>query len=105
MIAPIGALIFDMDGVLLDSGAWHRAAWDALLTELGESPARPDYWRLPTGRASGGGLAARRVPLPVGPSASSYDVDHLLRGIGLLHHFPVVVTADDVTYGKPNPEV
>src|SRR4029450_2918046 len=52
-----------------------------------------------------GDLARRRVPLAVGTSASSYDVDHLLRGIGLLHHFPVVVTADDVTYGKPNPEV
>ena len=38
MPAPTGALIFDMDGVLLDSGAWHRAAWVALLTELGQSP-------------------------------------------------------------------
>jgi HAD superfamily hydrolase (TIGR01509 family) len=150
MIAPGGALIFDMDGVLLDSGAWHRAAWDALLTELGESPPRPDYWRLTIGRPSEeaiplllgrrvsdweayqlarrkrdhyarlsrqgpravagvadfvADLARRRVPLAVGTSASSYDVDHLLRGIGLLHHFPVVVTADDVTYGKPDPEV
>ena len=65
MIAPIGALIFDMDGVLLDSGAWHRAAWDALLTELGESPARPDYWRLTIGRPSEEAiplLLGRRVP-------------------------------------------
>ena len=50
-------------------------------------------------------LVRRRVPVAVGTSASSYDVDHLLRGIGLLHHFPVVVTADDVTRGKPDPEV
>jgi beta-phosphoglucomutase len=147
---PVQALIFDMDGVLLDSGAWHRAAWEALLTELGESPPQPDYWRLTIGRPSEeaiplllgrrvpdweayqlarrkrdhyarlsrqgpravagvadfvSDLARRRVPLAVGTSASSYDVDHLLRGIGLLHHFPVVVTADDVTYGKPDPEV
>ena len=31
----IGAVIFDMDGVLIDSGAHHRAAWMALLAELG----------------------------------------------------------------------
>jgi HAD superfamily hydrolase (TIGR01509 family) len=144
------ACIFDMDGVLLDSGAWHRAAWEALLRELGESPAQPDYWRLTIGRPSEEALplllgrpvpdweanhlarrkrdhyarfsrqgpravagvaefvtdlARRRMPLAVGTSASAYDVDHLLRGIGLLQHFPVVVTADDVTLGKPNPEV
>ena len=46
------ACIFDMDGVLLDSGAWHRAAWEALLTELGESPPQPDHWRLTIGRPS-----------------------------------------------------
>src|SRR5207249_346861 len=39
-------VIFDMDGVLIDSGAHHRAAWRALLDELGVAPARPDYWRL-----------------------------------------------------------
>jgi beta-phosphoglucomutase len=144
------ACIFDMDGVLLDSGAWHRAAWHELLTELGEEPARPDYWRLTIGRPSEeaiplllgrpvpdweayqlarrkrdlyvrlsrqgpravtgvsafvADLARRRMPMAVGTSASSYDVDHLLRGIGLLQHFPVVVTADDVTFGKPDPEV
>ena len=144
------ACIFDMDGVLLDSGAWHRAAWDALLRELGEVPPQPDYWRLTIGRPSEeaiplllgrhvpdwetyqlarrkrdhyarlsrqgpravagvadfvADLVRRRVPVAVGTSASSYDVDHLLRGIGLLHHFPVVVTADDVTRGKPDPEV
>lgn len=139
-----------MDGVLLDSGAWHRAAWHELLAELGEVPAQPDYWRLTIGRPSEeaiplllgrpvpdwevyrlarrkrehyvrlsrqgvravagvsdfvAGLARRRTPMAVGTSASAYDVDHLLRGIGLLDHFPVVVTADDVTFGKPDPEV
>src|SRR5204862_3002776 len=47
--APRG-VIFDMDGVLIDSGAHHRAAWRALLDELGVAPARPDYWRLTIGR-------------------------------------------------------
>ena len=43
-------VIFDMDGVLIDSGAHHREAWRALLDELGVTPARPDYWRLTIGR-------------------------------------------------------
>src|SRR5205823_5967059 len=43
-------VIFDMDGVLIDSGAHHRAAWRALLEELGTTPARPDDWRLTIGR-------------------------------------------------------
>src|SRR5437870_2876513 len=41
-----------MDGVLVDSGAHHRAAWRALLDELGVVPAEPDYWRLTIGRPS-----------------------------------------------------
>src|SRR5207244_6904293 len=43
-------VIFDMDGVLIDSGAHHREAWRALLDELGVAPAQPDYWRLTIGR-------------------------------------------------------
>jgi beta-phosphoglucomutase-like phosphatase (HAD superfamily) len=35
------AVIFDMDGVLIDSGVHHRAAWRALLAELGEEPVHP----------------------------------------------------------------
>jgi len=144
------AVIFDMDGVLLDSGAHHRAAWQALLEELGTEPSRPDYWRLTIGRPSEEALPlllgrrmpdpevwrlARRkrdlymdlsrggmVPVPgvrefvatlsrlgvpraVGTSASRFDVHRLLAGVGLQRHFDVIVTADDVALGKPDPEV
>jgi beta-phosphoglucomutase family hydrolase len=44
-----GAVIFDMDGVLVDSGASHRAAWRAMLDELGV--AEPEQaWRRTIGR-------------------------------------------------------
>jgi HAD superfamily hydrolase (TIGR01509 family) len=144
------AVIFDMDGVLIDSGAHHRAAWRALLAELGEEPAHPEYWRLTIGRPSEEALPlllgrrvpeheswrlarrkrdlyvsfARRgmvsvtgvkefvaalsrlgVPRAVGTSASRFDVDQMLAGVGLRRHFNVIVTADDVTQGKPDPEV
>jgi HAD superfamily hydrolase (TIGR01509 family) len=45
-----GGVIFDMDGVLVDSGEHHRAAWRALLAELGEPSTRPESWRLTIGR-------------------------------------------------------
>jgi len=144
------AVIFDMDGVLVDSGVYHRAAWRALLAELGEEPAHPEYWRLTIGRPSEEAvplllgrrvsehearrLARRKrdlytdlsrsgvVPVPgvrdfvmalsrlgirraVGTSASRFDLDRLLVTVGLRRHFDVIVTADDVTLGKPDPEV
>jgi HAD superfamily hydrolase (TIGR01509 family) len=143
------AVVFDMDGVLIDSGAHHRAAWRAMLGELGVEPA-PDFWRLTIGRpaeeavplvlgahvspeqawrlayrkrqhyvrfASRGvqavpgvaafveRLARAGVPCAVATSASSTDVWELLAEIGLARRFHAVVTADDVRFGKPHPEV
>src|SRR5499427_7130517 len=144
------AVIFDMDGVLIDSGAHHRAAWRALLDELGVAPLAPDSWRLTIGRPSveavplllgrplsgaeaqrlaarkqehyrrlvtGGPttvrgvvefvaeLAARSVPRAVATSASRRDVEDLLTRAGLRHRFEAVVAAEDVSRGKPDPEV
>jgi beta-phosphoglucomutase family hydrolase len=144
------AVIFDMDGVLIDSGAHHRAAWRAMLDELGVAPAEPDSWRLTIGRpsveavplllgramssaeaqrlaarkqehyrrlAAAGpalvpgvaefvaDLAARRVPRAVATSASRHDADGLLTRVGLRDRFEIVVTAEDVRRGKPDPEV
>jgi beta-phosphoglucomutase-like phosphatase (HAD superfamily) len=142
--------IFDMDGVLIDSGAWHRKAWAALLLELGAGPAAPDFWRLTIGRPAEeavglllgrpvpgdeaarlarrkrelyatlarqgtpavagvatfvAGLVRQAVPRAVGTSATRVDVDRLLEEVGLRRHFPVVVSSEDVTRGKPDPEV
>lgn len=144
------ACIFDMDGVLVDSGAHHREAWRALLDELGAAPSGPDDWRITIGRPAeeaiplllgtivpagdarrlaqrkrdlyarlarrgtlavrGVGefvraLAAAGVPRAVGTSAMRRDADALLGELGLRGYFDVVVTADDVTRGKPDPEV
>jgi len=144
------AVIFDMDGVLVDSGAHHREAWQALLDELGVVPAERDYWRLTIGRpsveavplllgramswaeaqrlaarkqehyrrlAAAGPvlvrgvaafvteLAARHVPRAVATSASRRDVDALLTQAGLRDRFEIVVAAEDVRRGKPDPEV
>lgn len=144
------AAVFDMDGVLIDSGAHHRHAWRMLLDEMGAEPADPEHWRLTIGRpseeaiplllgrrvsdAEARRLARRKrdfyqaraqtgldpvlgvreflesleelgVPCAVGTSASRWDAERLLDDLGLLRFFDVMVTADDVMLGKPDPEV
>src|SRR5262249_8286242 len=66
------AVIFDMDGVLVDSGAHHREAWQALLDELGVVPAERDYWRLTIGRPS-----VEAVPLLLGRAMSWAEAQRL----------------------------
>ena len=43
------AVVFDMDGVLVDSGAHHRDAWLAMCRDCGLTPP-PEFWRLTIGR-------------------------------------------------------
>jgi HAD superfamily hydrolase (TIGR01509 family) len=50
-------------------------------------------------------LARQHVPRAVATSASRRDVDALLAEVGLLQYFDTIVTAEDVKWGKPNPEV
>lgn len=61
-----------MDGVLVDSGVHHRAAWRALLAELGAEPARPDFWRLTIGRP-----AEEAIPLLLGRRVSGAEARRL----------------------------
>jgi HAD superfamily hydrolase (TIGR01509 family) len=142
------AVIFDMDGVLVDSGAHHRAAWASLCAELSLSPPR-EFWRLTIGRPAeeavgllvGGvstseavrlaerkrahyaaharrgivpvagvcayvaALAERGIPRAIATSAARRDVERLLGAIGLHDAFDATVSAEDVRWGKPNPEV
>jgi beta-phosphoglucomutase len=147
--AGAGAVICDLAGVLLDSGAHHRDAWRQLLADLAVEPA-PEFWRRTIGRpaeeavaqlldrpvdaAEAAALARRKrehytrlaargmlpiagapafvrllaaegVPRAVATSASRHDVESLLSEIGVRVYFDVVVTADDVRRGKPDPEV
>jgi beta-phosphoglucomutase len=49
--------------------------------------------------------AAGRVPLAIASGAFRREIEHVLRAAGLSQHFPVLVAIDDVTNGKPDPEV
>jgi beta-phosphoglucomutase len=139
-----------MDGVLVDSGEHHRAAWQALMTELGADVTSPEFWRLTIGRPAHeaiglllgreleydeamelagrkrdlyrhfaqrgaiavpgvadfvGSVARSGTVCAVATSASRPDARHVLDSLGLAGHFGAVVTAEDVTRGKPDPEV
>jgi HAD superfamily hydrolase (TIGR01509 family) len=147
--AEAAGVIFDMDGVLVDSSAHHRAAWEALLVDEGLTPSH-ELWRLTVGRPAEeamGPLLGRTlrpdevrrlserkrehyarlvsrgvqaiagvarfideldrlgVPRAVATSATRGDLERTLVALGLRDRFAVVVTADDVRWGKPNPEV
>lgn len=47
---------------------------------------------------------ADRVPVAIASGAVREEVEHVLRLAGLLELFAAVVTVDDVTHGKPDPE-
>ena len=46
----------------------------------------------------------RRVPVAIASGAVREEVEHVLRLAGLLDLFAAIVTVDDVTHGKPDPE-
>jgi len=52
-----------------------------------------------------GHLARRNVPAAVATSSPSENVDHTLRELALAASFAAVARADDVTHGKPHPDV
>jgi beta-phosphoglucomutase len=49
-------------------------------------------------------LSKNNVPLAICSGASLHDIEVSLTGTKLLGHFKVVVTADDVLSGKPDPQ-
>ena len=108
------AVVFDMDGVLVDSGAHHRDAWRATFRDLGLTPPA-EFWRITIGRPADEAVAllvdgvdraeARRLAEMKRQHYTRRDLERVLDALGLRPRFDVVVTADDVRWGKPHPEV
>jgi beta-phosphoglucomutase family hydrolase len=143
------AVIFDMDGVLADTGPWHERAWQQLAAENGLSTDRHFFARhfgqvnrvilpalfqrdlpeeeirrlgdrkekifrelyrhqiepLPGVAGLGARLLADGFLLAVGSSGPRDNVEMILEGIGLAPALAAVVTSEDVSRGKPDPEV
>jgi beta-phosphoglucomutase len=144
-VAP-GAVGWDLDGVLVDSGEAHRAAWIALGREINRpftdadflrtfGMANPDIFRVtwditdPTDVAawserketlfrdqaralhplSGAvelvrALRAAGWRQAIGSSAPRANITLLLDVLGLAGQFDAIVSGDDITRGKPDPQ-
>jgi len=144
---PIG-VIFDLDGVLIDSAALHFQSWCQLANELDAGLTReqfhatfgrqnrdiipdlfgvsaPDrvraladrkeaiYRDLVRGRppAVDGAvgliraLMARGARLAIGSSAPRQNIDLILKEMDVYAAFEAIISGDDVSRGKPDPQV
>lgn len=144
-------VIFDWDGVVIDSSAAHEQSWELLAAEEG-LPLPENHFLLGFGkrnaviipgiykwsddpqaiqrlgdrkeelyreilRKQGGigalpgvrelldGLRAARIPCAIGTSTPRRNIDATLDMLGLHDFFTFEVTAEDVSHGKPDPEV
>jgi beta-phosphoglucomutase-like phosphatase (HAD superfamily) len=147
---PDGAVIFDFDGVLVDSEGLHFESLRQSLEEVGIQITREEYlahylayrdresiaFALERHRRSPDETAVARIaarkaelfeaglpevplfpgaqelvlglarvfPLAVASGARRIEIEAALGRGGLAHAFKAVVTAEDVTSGKPSPE-
>jgi beta-phosphoglucomutase family hydrolase len=52
-----------------------------------------------------GELSKRQIPCAIGSSTHRLNIDTILSVLGLENYFAAIVTAEDVSRGKPDPEV
>ena len=141
-------VIFEMDGVIVDSYAAHIRTWKKFLLSLGKSVSDADLnvvrqggkrqeilrfflGELPDDRILAHchvkdvlfrnevqgikmlpgvqelleDLKRAGVPVALASCGSTAQLHHLLSRLRLREYFTVVVTGDEVTFGKPNPEI
>ncbi|MEN9685187.1 MAG: hypothetical protein RLZZ28_973 [Bacteroidota bacterium] len=48
--------------------------------------------------------AANNIPMAIGSAAISFNIDFVLDGLAIRNYFSSIVSADDVTKSKPDPE-
>lgn len=48
--------------------------------------------------------ADQNIPMAIGSAAIMYNIDFVLDGMNIRHHFPVIVSAEQVVMSKPDPE-
>jgi HAD superfamily hydrolase (TIGR01509 family) len=145
----VGA-IFDWDGVLIDSSAYHEASWERLAKERGLPLPEGHFKRgfgmknevvipkvlqwgdqpelvqelslrkealyreiilergistLPGAREWLEQLRENGIPCVVGSSTHRLNIEVTLQVLGLKDFFVSIVSAEDVSHGKPDPEV
>lgn len=141
-------VVFDMDGVLVDSAEPHFESWQRLAREEGITITRrqfegsfgrqnrdivPEFFgrigaerleaianrkealyreivRAKVPAVDGAvelvrALSEAGVPLAIGSAGPRANIDLIVEGMGVGRNFAAIVSADDVTRGKPDPQV
>ena len=143
-------VLFDWDGVIVDSAPQHEQSWELLAAEEGRILPKDHFKRgfglknsyiipellgwtrdpkeierlslkkeklyrqclqqtelsaLPGVRGLLGNLNQTNVPCAVGSSTERLNITTALERLELTDYFSALITAEDVSRGKPNPEV
>lgn len=151
MISPAQlGVLFDWDGVMIDSSSQHEIAWEKLANEENR-PLPPDHFKqgfgmkndriipdilqwtrdsteiarlslrkealyretvkekgaelLPGVRDFLQRLRENRIQFAIGSSTDRLNIETILTLLGLRHAFAAIVSAEDVSRGKPFPDV
>jgi len=144
------AVIFDWDGVVIDSSAQHERSWEILAQEISKplpdghfllgfgkknaliipeilgwatdpaaitalSNRKEEIYRelvqasgvhvLPGARELLTALRAAGIPRSIGSSTPRSNLDAILPVTGLADLFDAIACGDDVTHGKPSPDI
>lgn len=75
------AVIFDLDGVLVDNSPFHREAWRRLCREEGVPLTDPEFWRLSIGRP-----VTEALPRLLGRALDGEELARLARRRIALYH-------------------
>ncbi len=147
---PKFAVLFDWDGVVVDSSKHHEESWELLAAEE-SAPLPPDHFKRGFGMKNEiiipnllgwttdtaeirrlslrkealyrevvarrglaplvgvadllAALAEQGIPRVIGSSTHLLNIETGLKACGLVNAFSGMVTAEDVSHGKPDPEV
>src|SRR6266851_3382230 len=108
----IRGVVFDFDGVIVDSHPVHKRAWRKFLESVGETASEEELQFVLDGRKREdilrhflGDLEGAGVAIGIASSGSRSRVSFLLDRLDLKKHFQVIVTGDEVKKGKPDPSV
>lgn len=147
---PSWGVIFDWDGVIVDSSRLHEKSWDILSEEL-QLPLPPGHFKqgfgrkneyiipnilkwetnpdeikklayrkealyrdlvreesielLPGVHALLESLQQNNIPKTIGSSTCLANIQVVLESTGISSYFNTIVSAEEVTQGKPHPEV
>ena len=94
----IQGVIFDMDGLMFDTERIWATLWEPALAGLGlsykEGLDEILAW-----------LDERHIPMVVASSSRMASIRHYLDGWGLTHYFKAVISGEQFTSSKPDPEI